>query len=59
MKEQCVLHLPGLLVYFPKIDIIWHLLEKIGRPQGNFSKNVPGNSKYNICDFSTHTTTIS
>lgn len=35
MKEQLVVHLPGLLVYFPRIVIIWYLLEEVKRPQGN------------------------
>lgn len=63
VKEQHVVHLLGLLVCFPKIVIIWYLLEEIERPQGNFLKNVPGNSnmiymRWNSYS-STHATAVS
>lgn len=48
LRKQHVVHLLGLLIYFPKILIIWYLLEETERPQGNFLKNVPGNSKHDI-----------
>lgn len=48
MRKQHVIHLPGWLIYFPNIVIIWYLLEETERPQGNFLKNVPRNSKHDI-----------